>query len=295
MGIDANGYCTQCRTYRGVPQAPQQPTSGTPYSGAPYGGQQPYAGYPASATPSYPEYPASSVPSSYPDPISAPPSAYGATYGGSGGGSSRNKYLTPILALSGVLVVLVVAIVVVALVKGGGDDKKTDPQAGGPTGAATATAKSTGKPSAAIDTCVIGTWTTTQYTIQQVVENVGNVPITLQKNGSTMKFTPEGHLTEVYKDTTFTGNPTIQGTAVPMTITVNGTVTGDVATSNGSFTYTNVSATGTTNLKAPTVQVDETDPLTADDSPAKFSCNGSTLTITGAQFTQTLNKSSSNY
>ncbi|MEV6931517.1 hypothetical protein AB0M46_44475 [Dactylosporangium sp. NPDC051485] len=293
MGIDANGYCTQCRTYRGVPQAPQQPTSGTPYSGAPYGGQQPYAGYPASSTPSYPEYPASSVPS-YSDPISAPPSAYGATYGGSGGGSSRNKYLTPILALSGVLVVLVVAIVVVAVVKKGGDDKKADPQAGGPTGGATATAtaKATGKPTAAIDTCVIGTWNTTQYTIQQVVENVGNVPITLQKNGSTVKLTPEGHFTETYKDSTFTGNPTVQGTAVPITITINGTVTGDVATSNGSFTYTNVSATGTTNLKAPSANIDETDPLDADDSPAKYSCSGSTLTIIGPQFTQTLSKSS---
>ena len=54
MGIDANGYCTQCQTYRGLPQTPSSgvPYGDAPYSGAPYGqtppGASPYGGYPTS-------------------------------------------------------------------------------------------------------------------------------------------------------------------------------------------------------------------------------------------------------
>ncbi|MFG2038730.1 hypothetical protein [Dactylosporangium sp. NPDC048998] len=289
MGIDANGYCTQCRTYRGVPQAPQQPTSGTPYSGAPYGGQQPYAGYPTSSGPSY------SAPPSYSDPVSAPPTGYGATYGGSSGGSSRNKFLTPILALSGVLVVLVVAIVVVALVKKGGDDNKTTPQANSTTGPAAATTKASAKPTAAIDECLVGTWTTKTYTEQMPMDGVGNVPITLQKNGSTFKFTPDGKLSQTYKDSTFTANPTIQGKQVPITITVNATATSDVATTSGSIAYSNVQATGTINTKAPSINFDETNPFETDDNPAKYTCNGDNLTMTNSQVSLTATKTSSSY
>ena len=49
MGIDANGYCTQCQTYRGLPQTPSSGVPyDAPYSGAPYGqtppGGAPYGG-----------------------------------------------------------------------------------------------------------------------------------------------------------------------------------------------------------------------------------------------------------
>ncbi|MER7003016.1 hypothetical protein ABT297_08200 [Dactylosporangium sp. NPDC000555] len=297
MGIDANGYCTQCRTYRGVPQAPQQPTSGTPYSGAPYGGQQPYAGYPTSSGPSY------SAPPSYSDPVSAPPTSYGATYGASssGGGSSRNKFLTPILALSGVLVILVVAIVVVAVVKkGGGDDKKNTPQANSTTGpaavsSAKASTKPSAKPSSVIDECLVGTWTTKTYTQQMAMDGVGNVPVTLSKNGSTLKFTPDGKLTETYADSTFTAKPTIQGQQVPITITANATVTSNVATTSGSIAYSNVQATGTLNTKAPSINFDETEPFTADDNPAKYTCNGDNLTMSTSQTNLTATKTSTSY
>jgi hypothetical protein len=283
MGIDANGYCTQCRTYRGFPQAPQQPPAGPPYSGAPYGAQQPYAGYPASSVPSYS------------DPISAPPTAYGSTYGAggpTGGGSSRNKFLMPVLALSGVLVILVIAIVVVAALKNG-DDKK-DPQAG-PTNGPTATGKASAKPSAVIDECLVGTWTTKSYTEQLAMDNVGNVPITLQKNGSTIKFAPDGKLTETYKDSTYTANPTISGQQVAITITANATVTANAGTSNGSLTYSNVASTGTLNTKAPSINYDQTDPFEANDLPAKYTCAGDQLTITTAQVSQTATRTSSSY
>jgi hypothetical protein len=280
MGIDANGYCTQCRTYRGVPQAPQQPTSGTPYSGAPYGGQQPYAGYPASSVPSYS------------DPVSAPPTTYGATYGAAPSGPSRNKFLVPVLALSGVLVVLVVAIVVVAALKS--DDKK-DPVAG-PTGTA-ANASGTGKPkpSAAIDECLVGTWTTKTYTEKTAMDTVGTVEFSLKENGSTVKFAPDGKATETFKNSTFTGNPTIQGQSVPITIIANATVTSNVATTSGSLAYSNVAATGTLNTKAPSINYDETEPFQANDDPAKYTCNGDSLSITTSIFSQSLTKSSSSY
>lgn len=288
MGIDANGYCTQCRTYRGVPQAPQQPTSGTPYTGAPYGGQQPYAGYPTSSGPQY------SAPPSYSDPVSAPPTAYGATYGGAGSPSvgGRNKYLMPILALSGVLVVLVVAIVVVAALKSG-DDKKTDPQANNPTGAPSATGKAAEK--AVIDECLVGTWTTQTYTEQVAMDGVGNVPINLTKNGSVLKFTPDGKLTETYKDSTFTGNPTISGQAVAITLTVNATVTSNVSTTSGSIAYQNVQATGTINTKAPSINFDQTEPFQTDDNPAKYTCSGNNLTMSTSQINSTATKTSSSY
>ncbi|GAA3280285.1 hypothetical protein GCM10020218_032650 [Dactylosporangium vinaceum] len=292
MGIDANGYCTQCRTYRGVPQAPQQPTSGTPYTGGPYGGQQPYAGYPTSSGPQY------SAPPSYNDPISAPPTAYGATYGagpsGPSGGGGKNKYLMPILALSGVIVVLVVAIVVVAALKSGGDDKKTDPQAN-TTGGPAATGTASAKPKATIDECLVGTWTTQTYTEQVAMDGVGNVPISLTKNGSVLKFTPDGKLTETYKDSTFDGKPTIQGQAVAITLTVNATVTSNVSTTSGSIAYTNVQATGTINTKAPSINFDETEPFQTDDNPAKYTCSGNNLTMSTSQINATATKTSTSY
>jgi hypothetical protein len=291
MGIDANGYCTQCRTYRGVPQAPQQPTSGTPYTGAPYGGQQqPYAGYPTSSGPSFP------------DPVSGPPSFPPATYGGQYGAAptppaSKNKFLMPILALSGVLVILVVAIVVVAAMKSNGDDdkKNTANPGGQTTTGAASTAKASAKPSSAIDECLVGTWTTKTYTEQVPMDGVGNVPISLSKNGSVIKFTPDGKATETYKDSTFTGNPTIQGQSVPITITVNATVTSNVVTTSGSIVYSNVAATGNINTKAPSVNVDETEPFQADDNPAKYTCQGDNLTMTTTQISLSATKTGTSY
>jgi hypothetical protein len=80
VGVDASGYCVQCRRYRGVPGGPTQP--GAPISGPP--------GYPP---PGYPPAP--------------PPRA-------------RSPLLVPLIALSSILVVLVAAIVVVVVVRASG-------------------------------------------------------------------------------------------------------------------------------------------------------------------------------
>jgi hypothetical protein len=81
LGVDAAGYCVQCRTYRGLPSGPTQP--GAPISGPP--------GYPA---PGYPQQP--------------PPPRH------------RSPLLVPLVALSSILVILVAAIVVVAVVRASG-------------------------------------------------------------------------------------------------------------------------------------------------------------------------------
>jgi hypothetical protein len=84
LGVDASGYCVQCRRYRGLPSGPTQP--GAPTSGPP--------GYPP---PGYP-------PQTSPQP---PP-------------RDRSPLLVPLIALSSILVILVAAIVVIAVVRASG-------------------------------------------------------------------------------------------------------------------------------------------------------------------------------
>ena len=79
LGVDAAGYCVQCRTYRGLPGGPTQP--GAPISGPP--------GYPTA--PGYPP----PLPQPRPaQPQSPPP-------------RNRSPLLVPLIALSSVLVILV--------------------------------------------------------------------------------------------------------------------------------------------------------------------------------------------
>ncbi|MEV4507814.1 hypothetical protein AB0K00_02500 [Dactylosporangium sp. NPDC049525] len=307
MGIDMNGYCTQCRTYRGVPQAPQPPVSGTPYSGDPYSGG-PYAGYQSSG-PSFPDqqvsgpgypgqtsgpgYPGQTSGPGYPGPVSGPPAFPPTTYGGQYGATPtpprKNKFMMPLIALSGVVVVLVIAIVaVVALRK---DDTKNVADPSRTTGASTgASAKTESK----IDKCLVGTWQTSTYTETAAMDGVeGGVSISLTKNGSTLKFTPEGTLTETYQDSVFSGSPTIQGQKVPITITVNATVNSDIQTASGSIVYSNVKASGNTLTTAPSIGYSQTDAFEADDNPAKYTCNGDSLTFSTTQIQATAKRTSS--
>jgi hypothetical protein len=298
MGIDMNGYCTQCRTYRGVPQAPQPPVSGTPYSGDPYSGG-PYAGYPSSG-PSFPDqqvsgpgYPGQTSGPGYPGQVSGPPAFPPTTYGGQYGAPPtpprKNKFMMPLIALSGVVVVLVIAIVaVVALRK---DDPKNVADPGKTTNATTsASAKAESK----IDKCLVGTWQTSTYTETAAMAGVeGGVSISLTKNGSTLKFTPEGTLTETYQDSVFSGSPTIQGQKVPITITVNATVNSDIQTASGSIVYSNVKASGNTLTTAPSIGYSQTDAFEADDNPAKYTCNGDSLTFSTNQIQATAKRTAS--
>ncbi|UWZ36767.1 hypothetical protein Drose_38265 [Dactylosporangium roseum] len=297
MGIDANGYCTQCRTYRGVPQAPQPPTSGSPYSGAPYSGGA-YAGYP-SQDPSFPDqvsgpgYPGQVSGPGYPGQVSGPPSYPPTTYGGQYGASptppKKNNFLVPVLALSGVLVLLVVAIVVVAAMKGG-DDPKDTPVAqpgqttNGPSKGASA------KPSAIIDECLVGSWQTKTYTEQVSMQGIGDVPFKLDANGAVLTFTADGKHTQTFKDTRFSGDPTVQGTKAHVVLTVNANVTADVHTAGGSIAYTNLKSDGSGTVSAPSLGVNETEPFSPGDDPSKYTCSGDTLTLSTARIQSTLTR-----
>jgi len=278
MGIDANGYCTQCRTYRGVPQAPQPPTSGSPYSGAPYSGG-PYAGYPTSSGPSFPDQ--VSGPPAY------PPTTYGGQYGASPTPPKKNNYLVPVLALSGVLVLLVVAIVVVAALKK--DNTKPDTPVAQPTKSSVGASP---KASAVIDECLVGTWETTSYTEQVSMQGIGDVPFKLDKNGAILKFTADGKHTQTYTNTQFSGDPEVQGTKAHVLLTVNATVTADVHTAGGSVSYTNVKSDGKGTVSAPSLGVNETDDFDPGDDPSKYTCTSTTLTLNTARIQSSLKKTS---
>jgi hypothetical protein len=296
MGIDAGGYCTTCRTYRGVPSAPAPqgysvipPVSGTPYqgsgvpyadptSGSPYGAPMggmpgypgptsggPYpnygGGYPPSPEPGYPA-PGGYQPANFLPPPTPP--------------RSRSSFVVPLIALSVTLVVLVVGIVAVAALR-----KKDTPLAG-PSGSASASAK----PSPIVDTCVVGLWNATEETQDVPVEGVGSVRVT--GSGMKVRLRADGTGAYEFSDTTYTA--TISGHRVD--IIVNGTTKYDYRTSNGSMAFSNFSNSGTVTVKVDGAAA-SSEALTEDADPVRYSCSGSTLTQTTSLRSVTLSKISS--
>ncbi len=180
LGVDASGYCVQCRTYRGVPGGPTQP--GTPISGPPISGP-PISGPPGHPAPGYPP---------------APPQR------------NRSPLLVPLIALSSILVVLVAAIVVVAVVRASG---KTD--AGGGTGQPTGAPSAT-KAAALVDECVVGTWRMSHYEEDVPVAGFGTAKFTGE--GAEVRLKDDGTGVTDYKDgTTFTA--TLGGVVYKLVVT----------------------------------------------------------------------------
>jgi hypothetical protein len=309
MGIDANGYCTQCQTYRGLPQTPSSgvPYGDAPYSGAPYGqtppGASPYGGYPTSG-PGYgqptsgPAYgqptsgPGYGQPAGYAQPTSGgAPMAYPATtYGGNYGAPTappkkRSGFMVPLLALSGVLVLLVVAIVVVVLVKNSGDsgDTNNPPLAGGSTSAA----------ASLVDKCVVGTWEMTAYTEQVPVDGVGNVPFKLDGKGATLTFSKDGKGVQDFGDgTNFVGSVSTSGTSVDVNLKITGALKYDFRTNDGvmSYSHLNSQAKYTISSAVTTPTAEETLPGSSD--PSKYSCDGSKMTMSTSSYSTELHKTS---
>src|SRR5437764_14957156 len=93
VAVDPNGYCTQCRTFRGQVT---QPVSGAPYP--PQGYQQPT--------------------SAAPHPFSGPPIS-GGGYSAPPAPPTRNRYLGPLIA-SGAVRVLLIGATVVLVIRGCG-------------------------------------------------------------------------------------------------------------------------------------------------------------------------------
>jgi hypothetical protein len=298
MGVDAAGYCTQCRTYRGVPQQypqGQQPYGGAPASGAPYGGGAPGSGAPYGAPASGQPYqaPASGQPYGGAPasdggylPTSGAPYPYATSGAGAGyqqqqpgypaqypqyappaapapapPGKSRG-FTVPLIALSATLVVIVVAIVVVAIVRSGSKKPVAEPST---------------QPSASalVDECVVGTWNITSDEEDVVMDQVGKVRFTgkggeakLKADGTgTIDYDKNGpaKFTATYKDQ-------------PIELTVTGTVTFDYRTNNGAVSYSNMKAHG--NLAMTVGGVASTSlPLEVDDTPAKYTCSGDSLEL----------------
>lgn len=273
MGIDANGYCTNCRTYRGIPQFGGNPGQPAPYSGVPAGGSPPVSAQPYSPA-------ASAQP--YAQPVS--PAAYpGTTYGGAYGlpptppQKRRNSFVTPVLALSGVLVVIVVAIVIVVVVKNNGSNGTGG---GGPSAAA----------NSKIDSCVVGSWRMTSYSENVPIDQVGNVPFTLSGQGAKLTFDSNGKSVEDFgKGTVFTGNVTQAGATIPVTLTVSGTVSADVGTSGGAMSYANLTSTAKAVVSAAGQK--QTKPFNGSTDPSNYTCSGNTMTLSTSTYKEELKRS----
>lgn len=234
MGIDVNGYCTQCRTYRGLP-APAQPPTGTGFQPRSYDLVRPAGGSPAPS--GQPEY----------RNVAYPPTTTRVR---------RSPLLVPLLALSATLVVIVVAIVVVVLVK-----SRT------PSGPPVANPSASGL----VDACLIGSWEETAFTEQVPVEQVGNVTFT--GKGATVKLRSDG--TGVYdygSGTTY--RATVNGVGVQLV--VRGRITFEYRTVNGTVTFNNSKAEGSTTLTVPGVTATSR-PLQANEDPARYTCSRDTL------------------
>jgi hypothetical protein len=299
MGIDANGYCTQCRTYRGLPQSPPPssgapyggpppsgpPYSGSPYSGAPYGAPAsgppagaPYGGYPTSAGPGYPQ------PTSGGAPMAYPATTYGGAYGAptTPPPKKRSSFMVPLIALSGVLAILVVAIVVVVLVKNSGSDSSDNTAAGG--GTTTEDPKS-----ALVDQCVVGVWQMTSYSEDVPVPNVGSVPFTLSGNGAKMTFGKDGKgIQDFGAGTNFVGNVTQAGTTVPVNLQLSGKVTYDFRTNDGVMSFSNMVSQGKATVSAGGQS--QSQDYKGDTDPSKYICNGDKMTMSTSAYQSELKR-----
>jgi hypothetical protein len=245
-GVDAAGYCVQCRTYRGPPAATDPSRAGSvtgaahPTSGNAFGYPTSGAGYrpPGHPPPGPAGYPA--VPA-YPDP-------------GQPAKPPRSPLVVPLIALSITLVVAVVAIVVVVVVR--------SRSGGGPAPGA----------KALVDRCVVGTWRTDRYQEDVPVAGVGSVRFTGQ--GAQVRLAADGTgVTDYGSGTTYTA--TING--VGYRLAVSGTVRFGYRTDNGTVSFTGVTANGTEILTRTDTGQQVTDALSGSSDPARYTCAGDQL------------------
>ena len=261
MGVDPNGYCTQCGTFRGVIAGPPggnpypQPMSGSPYP-------QPMSGAP------YP--PGSPAPYGYP-PAPAP--------------RTRSATIPLLITGAALVVLLVAAIIVVVVIKSGKGTPVAGPAAGTAGGT---TAAGSPTPSALIDSCLIGAWKITKDTETLDIPNVG--PIDVVGQGAEVRIHADGTTTQDYgpsSDYTGTAN------GHRLTITVKGTVQGTIRTANGTMSFSDLRADGTETAFVDGTQVGTPVPLTADSTPVQYTCGGSTATEHSSNLTMTLTRTSS--
>jgi hypothetical protein len=259
--VDAAGYCTQCRTFRGVPQQPppQPPNYPQPQ-------QSPYSGYP----PGSPAYP-TSVPPGYPQQTSG--GGYPMSYPAAPAQPGRRSFVVPLVALAATLGVLVTAIVIVVAVRSGGDEPGPGPVAGATTRAGS-TPSASATPASDVDECVVGDWRVTSHKEDIPVEGRGKVTFT-GGDGATLQLNADGTGEFDYKSgTEYEGE--LSGQAVRLEL--SGRVTYHFTARNGSLAITDVESTATGKLYFDNEQYGDPLPLNPEEDTSTYTCSGDTLT-----------------
>src|SRR2546423_3587690 len=266
VAVDPNGYCTQCRTFRGQVTQGQvtqgqvtQPVSGAPYP--PQGYQQPT--------------------SAAPYPFSGPPIS-GGGYSAPPAPPTRNRYLGPLIASVAVLVLLIGAIVVLVIVRSGKHDVAT-----GPTGTPTGPVGTA--PGAAIDPCLVGTWQAASERQQQDYPSIG--PVTMIGKGQVSHIYPDGQVDDDWSQATpYTGS--YSGHSITMVVT--GTVHSTITTANGTLSIHDPTPNGSVVFTVDGAQVGSAIPLSVDSDPVQYTCLNNTATEHTSQYDVTLTKTSPN-
>jgi hypothetical protein len=259
MAVDPNGYCTQCRTFRGQPTT--QPVSATPY-------------------PTTAPYPPTSA---APFPYSGPPMS-GAGYSAPPAPPARNRYMLPLIASIAVLVLLIGAIVVLAIVRSGKNTAGPGPSVSVPASGSASTV-----PVAAIDPCLVGTWQASSERQQQDYPSIG--PITMIGKGQVTHVYADGQVDDDYSQATpYTGS--YQGHVISMVVT--GTVHSKITTSGGTLAFHDAQPNGSVVFKLDGAQVGSAVPLSVDTDPVQYTCLNNTFTEHTSQYDVTMTKTSPN-
>lgn len=319
MGIDAAGYCTQCRTYRGIPQQAPAPTrsypqaydlmppvggaapgGGAPGGGAPGGGAPgggtvyggPTSAPPSSAAPysGPPQYgapygsPTSGPP--YPTPTSGAP--YPAPYGAptSGAPYPAGTYgapATPTRARPSFLVPLLALsatlIVLVVAIVIVAVVKSKGDKGGNAAGGTTPTA-------ALVDSCVVGDWNETSHQEQTPIDGfIGKV--TFGGSGARLHLEDDGTGSYEYNGATYTGTGqrAADNQNYEIKLKITGNITFDYRTNNNTFSFSNMKATGSVVGFINGQQIPGSQPLEADRNPASYTCNGDSMKHTNSVYT----------
>ncbi len=290
--VDAGGFCTNCRNYRGVAtspvSSPAYPTSGPAYptSAPSYGGQvsappygptsgPPVTGAPYSASGGYPAQPYSAPPA-YQQPTQyQQPAPYQPMPAGPPPTKQRSGYVIPIIALCSVMALLVIGIVVVVLVKHG--SKST----GGGGGTTTASG---------LDKCLVGTWKVSSYETTIPFDNVGSVDFTASSLQEVFTINADGTATDNYGTQ---DSPTVLiGTSADHDYKINiyGTVTYTIKSANDVLSFSQATADGELELFTDGASSGTID-LKISNDPTPYTCSSTTLTQTTEDFTATATKS----
>lgn len=130
-----------------------------------------------------------------------------------------------------------------------------------------------------VDTCVVGTWVETSN--ESHVKSPAGVDVRFTSSGRVQRFRADG--TAVLD---FGTNNVTTGTLNGKTLqsVSSGTITFTYDTEAGQILYSNPTASGTTTVTMDGV-VQQTGPLEAGVEPEQYTCQGDTMTQTGAAFT----------